>query len=102
MFMLIDGVLRNSRSDTFEIPTDAEKDMIRPGLNVRIGVTTASGQGERFWVLVTDVHQHHDGTVFEGRVDNELLYTAEHGLSLDDGILFRREHVLDIMSPTCQ
>lgn len=73
--------------DTFEAPSRAELDAIRPHDLVKVCV-----EAERFWVVVTQ----HNGESLAGTVDNMLLLTGLHGLAYSDAIQFETRHVLSI------
>ena len=89
---LIDGKeMHEQHPDTFDIPTQAEWDLIEGGSIVKIGYSGTDG-GERFWVEVLGVGS--DG--FYGRVVSELYHTASHGMYLNNGVFFERRNVLDI------
>ena len=90
--------------DTFEIPSDQELKEIGPGDNVKIGVKippstnenlhpTMRVDTERFWVEVEAVQ---DG-VIQGKVNNDLIFTEQHGLKCDDRVTLMTENVYSIM-----
>jgi hypothetical protein len=70
---------------TFEAPTTAELASIQPGSLVKI----CAREAERFWVQVTTRTGNH----LSGRVDNDLVYTERHGLTLGDTVTFETRHV---------
>jgi hypothetical protein len=70
-----------------QIPTDAAKQKLRPDDLVKVGV-----HPERFWVHLTEIK---DG-VFTGTIDNDLVFTHEHGLDYGDILSFERRHIIDI------
>lgn len=91
---LIDGVERNRKNPrTFSIPTLQERTGIEPGTYVKVGVEKRGGNGERFWVKVSGMR----GEEYEGIIDNDLVYTEQHGLEYRDVILFGPEHVLGLL-----
>jgi len=73
---------------TFEAPTAEELDAVRPGWHVKVCVDDL----ERFWVKVATIN----GNKISGKVDNDLVLTAKHGLLLGDMITFERRHVYQI------
>lgn len=76
--------------DTFNAPTDAELAAIGPGVWVKVCAAP-----ERFWVSVQAVSD----LSIVGYVDNELTYTAVHGLAYADVIKFEPRHVYQISLP---
>jgi hypothetical protein len=60
----------------------------------------AAGPGrlsEVFWVLVTRrLAPGARGLAFEGRVNNRLRRTAQHGLSYEDVVRFTEDQIVDI------
>lgn len=106
--------------ETFDLPDAAMLDGVRPGGFVKIGAmfdpertagdtpaiyaawaakvgskTAAAANAERFWVKVTA--RLPDGRI-EGEVNNELVYTAHHGLRLGDVVRLERRHAIDVMN----
>lgn len=69
---------------TFEAPTAAELASIRPGSLIKI----CAGD-ERFWVKVTQ----RAGDQLAGTVDNDLIRTDRHGLTLGNSVSFEARHV---------
>jgi hypothetical protein len=93
---LLDGVERNARNpQTFEIPSASEKASVRPGQWVKIGIESyeSGSPGERFWVQVEQITE--DGALL-GRVDNDLEYTATHGVQYNDRLKLEPRHILSI------
>jgi hypothetical protein len=83
---LIDGVERNKQHpQTFEIPTDEQKDNVFADDFVKIGV-----EGERFWVRVTI----RDGAHYVGQIKSYLV--GKWGLKFDDEIAFEAKHILAV------
>lgn len=78
--------------DTFEVPSDQELKDLKPGDFVKICVGN-----ERFWVEVTEAQAH--SPVIDGRVDNNLERTSEHGLVYNDMIRFEKRHVYSVAPP---
>ena len=81
--------MHRQHPDTFAAPSAGELAAISPGDSVKV----CTGD-ERFWVTVTRV----DGGHIVGTVDNDLIFTAEHGLNYGDEIHVGAEHVYDIIS----
>jgi hypothetical protein len=69
---------------SFEAPPDAVLDGINTGSHVKVCMGS-----ERFWVEVTEV----DGDTLKARIDNNLLFTHEHGLQCNDLVEFEKRHV---------
>ncbi|WP_435008061.1 hypothetical protein P12x_005330 [Tundrisphaera lichenicola] len=74
---------------TFEVPSDAELAAIKAGDSVKVCTCD-----ERFWVTVTEVSEHR----IAGTVDNDLIFTDEHGLDYGDVVRFTRENVYSIIA----
>ena len=47
--------------------------------------------GERFWVIITAA----DAGRYQGKIDNQLIHSAAHGLYLGDIIAFDHRHIYD-------
>lgn len=120
-YILIDGIVENRKyPSTFELPSNGEIKRLRLGWYTKIGITfdqehkvgndppvmdlwkdkvgkkTAGNvKAERFWVIVSDLTLPY----VTGRVNNDLVYTAFHGVKNGDLISFRRQHILDILRP---
>jgi hypothetical protein len=58
--------------------------------------TDARTTGERFWVEITHIR----GNMFDGVIDNNLIYSAHHGLKMKDKIKFGRRHILETLHVT--
>jgi hypothetical protein len=124
-YTMMDGVaLHKANPTSFEIPSadDIAKlkagDYIKIGVkfnpNVKIGDDPAIRvaweakvghnltDGERFWVkLTSDPLRELDDPVFKlcvrGVIDNDLVYTAHHGLDSGQTITVERRHILAIL-----
>ena len=89
-FHLESGVEWNrEHPDTFWIPSESEKDAVRPGMLVRLMWNVRGFPGERMWVHVTRVK----GDRIEGRLWNYPVFV---GLYSGDRVRFKREHIIDI------
>ena len=73
--------------ETFEAPTTEELDNIFVGDTVKVSVL-----GERFWCEVVEVNSE----VIKARVDNDLIFTDEHGIRYMDIIQFEKKNVYSI------
>jgi hypothetical protein len=99
---LIDAFERNlAHPNTFAFPGFGIVARVTPGDLLKVGVEfdakEAASSGERFWVIVTQVDRNDGQSFFRGTVDNDLLHTAFHGLSLGDAITFEARHILDFI-----
>lgn len=72
---------------TFDAPGKEELAAIKVGDCVKIAI-----RSERFWVLVTELG---DGKII-GTVNNDLVFTVEHGLSYLDEVELEPKNVYDI------
>ncbi|MDL1903834.1 hypothetical protein FBT69_03350 [Synechococcales cyanobacterium CNB] len=72
---------------TFKVPSKEELNRLAIGSIVKV-----SDGRERFWVQLTAIDEPH----LVGRIDNELLGLAGHGLTLDDQIYLRRCNIYSI------
>lgn len=80
--------MHRENPNTFEIPDTNEIETIRPGDNVKV----CSGR-ERFWVEISRLGEEGE---FFGTVNNDLIYTDEHGFSFGDEISLYAENIYDI------
>ena len=81
--------LHKANPNTFHVPTQEELDGLTKGDTVKVSTC-----GERFWVKVTWV----GGESVVGTVDNDLLFTDEHGLDYGDIITITKENIYDIFN----
>ena len=77
--------LAEEHPDSFDVPQEIELTEIAAGSIVKI-----CAAGERFWVVVSGVS---DAGKIIGKVDNELKRSEEHGLSIDDEVIFERRNI---------
>ena len=75
--------------NTFELPSKKAVADLRGGDFAKV-----STDGERFWVRV----DKRKGSKFEGVIDDDLVATDYHGLSLGDRIAFESKHLYDAVS----
>jgi hypothetical protein len=88
---LISGVSRNRAfPETFWIPSIEEKELIRPGVYVKLGFELKDGFGERMWVQVTAVGRRYA----VGRLCNEPCGIPR--LYPGTMIRFRSDHVIGL------
>lgn len=73
--------------DTFAAPDQTELDSVVVGSSVKVCV-----ERERFWVAVTAV----EGDSVTGRVSNDLVRTAVHGLRDGDSVTFEKRHIFGV------
>lgn len=69
---------------TFDVPAPEILAAIRPGSLVKV-----CAEPERFWVEVLAV----EGDGIMGRVSNDLVHTARHGLRDGDNVTFEKRHI---------
>lgn len=84
--------MARAHPDTFEAPGAAELARVGPGSLVKV----CASDCERFWV---EVSGRVADTLF-GTVDNDLLYTDQHGLALGDRVAFELRHIYDVWPET--
>lgn len=108
--------------DTFGVPPDALLDALKPGSIVKIcaefdpermltnvtpiaraqwarkvGAESADNtDGERFWTIITAVDGDGPEPTFTATIDNDLIYSAHHGLGCGDTVTFARRHILQV------
>ena len=80
--------MHEENPNTFEIPTQEDLKKLKVGTSCKICALR-----ERFWVNVTEIKD--DGTII-GYIDNDLLFSDEHGLYADDVVSFRVENIYDL------
>jgi hypothetical protein len=101
-YTLIDGHLRHLLSPrTFHLPSAADIAALHPGDFIKVGVKFKGGDGkprlgERFWVLLHSVGP----ALFSGEINNDLVYSAEHGLACGDQLTVQHRHILQIQRST--
>jgi hypothetical protein len=93
-YSLINSDYRSTtHPDTWEHPPKEVLDRIRPGYFIKVGVTHAELTGERFWGVVKEM----TGNAIELQIDQDLLYTEQHGLSDKDLLLVQPHNVFGIL-----
>lgn len=78
--------------DSFWIPSEEAKDAVEPGYLVKLAFDLRGG-GERMWVKVQAVK----GDRFVGTLHNIPAFIPR--LFSGDEIKFRRDHIIDLLSP---
>lgn len=73
---------------TFDRPTAVEIADLKTGGMAKV-IAASQPRKERFWVQVV----RRDGDFFVGRVDNDLVFTASHGLTYNDLIEFHADNI---------
>jgi hypothetical protein len=103
VYMLIDGVDRNKECpDTFEIPTEAERQNAKVGEYVKLGfehtVKSEDKPGaERMWVLIKRVIQRKGAeTKYVGELNNDP-FSFDGALVCGDTVEFKARHILSTM-----
>lgn len=92
--------MRRQHPETFERPTKKECASLVTGMLAKVAIQTpAMTRGERFWVQVTEVARTGLARFYVGRVDNQLIFTAAHGLSYNDLVEFKPDHIYNIDTP---
>ena len=80
--------MNEQHPETFDIPSNEELKNINKGDSVKV-----CAMRERFWVeIVSETNER----ILIGRVDNNLVFTDEHGLDMNDLIYLTRENIYDI------
>lgn len=74
--------------ETFEAPTVEQLMKVKVGTSVKVCIADL----ERPWVTVTEI----TGDKIRGILDNELVFTGQHGLRLGDYITFEKRHIYQI------
>jgi hypothetical protein len=73
--------------NTFEAPSEKQLSMVEIGDAVKVCAIR-----ERFWVHVTAI----DGNSLIGVIDNDLLFSEEHGLKYEDIVKFELRHIFSV------
>ncbi len=74
---------------TFEAPTMVELLTLKVGDSVKISCCN-----ERFWVIVTNINFDE----VQGTVDNNLIFSEDHGLDFGDLISFKLHNIYNILT----
>lgn len=85
------GVDRNEAyPESFPVPTDEEKSIVRPGDLVKLMFEMKDGTAERMWVVVTSVKR--------GKYEGDLNHCPVLIPRLEAGkrLKFQRQHIIDI------
>ncbi|QOR74594.1 hypothetical protein IMZ16_03940 [Cruoricaptor ignavus] len=80
--------MKKQHPETFCAPSDDDLRNIEPGDFVKVSV-----MGERFWVEVETISPE----AVTGRIDNDLVCTADHGLILNDRLHINKECIYNIL-----
>lgn len=75
-YHLIDSLAMSKAHATWWHPTEAELRRLKKGDTVKIGLVANREQGERFWAIIEKVN----GDKLTVSVDNDLIFTAKHGI----------------------
>lgn len=90
---LVNAVEKNRQHpDTFEIPSSDDLAELMQGDHIK--VANRHDPVERFWVQVISVD--HQLRQLDGTVDNDLLYTDNHGLTYNDEISLSFDNIYSI------
>ena len=94
---LMNGVERNrAHPDTFQIPSQDEREALQAGAFAKIGIEMPDGSGERFWVKLEGRVEDGATVQYRGAISNDLVHTRDHGMKDADMIEFGAEHVLQV------
>ncbi|AFU88168.1 hypothetical protein CcrColossus_gp298 [Caulobacter phage CcrColossus] len=90
--VMVDGVARNAEyPDTFQIPSEYERENLKLGAAVKVCIEVDAGGGERFW---TDVVARLDDGDYLVKVDNYLVNSIYHGVRVNDILRVAPKHIL--------
>jgi hypothetical protein len=93
-FTLIDSLARSwTHPDSWAHPDDKALERIEAGYLVKVGLTHPDLSGERFWGLVKE----RTATGLLIQVDQDLLYTNQHGIADKDILLVAEQNVFGIV-----
>jgi hypothetical protein len=94
-FTLIDSAERSqTHPDSWAHPDEKTLERIEPGYVVKIGLTHPDLSGERFWGLVKE----RTVTGLLVQVDQDMLYTSQHGISDRDILWVEEQNVFGIVN----
>ncbi len=79
--------MQRKHPKTFEAPSREELDKLKIDDTVKVACC-----GERFWTIITKIN----GDNITAIVDNDLLYTDEHGFKYKDVITFIKDNIHSI------
>jgi hypothetical protein len=85
-FYLIDSLAMSKIHPTWWHPSDEELRRLKKGDTVKIGLVADREPGEHFWAIIEEV----DGDKLTVSVDNDLVFTAKHGVKDDDYLVIDR------------
>jgi hypothetical protein len=74
--------------DSFEIPSDEEKELLRPGDLAKLMWSVKRMPGERMWVTITE----RDGDRLVGTLDNWAIFAFLHS---DETVKFHIDDIID-------
>jgi hypothetical protein len=80
--------MNEQNPETFEIPSAEELNNLKQGDSIMVCC-----QRERFWV---EIMYETNNKIFVCRIDNDLIFTDEHGLDINDLIYVTRENIYNI------
>ncbi len=76
--------------DSFEIPRDEDKELLRPGDSVKLMWSVKRMPGERMWVTIT----HRDGDKLVGTLDSWAIFAFLHP---GETVRFHVDDIIDCM-----
>lgn len=77
--------------ETFSVPTTEDIDNVSKGIYTHVKVAIG---GERFWVIVTSIDT--DEQIIKGEINNDLLFTEQHGLKCGDEVELKYSNVYSL------
>jgi hypothetical protein len=90
-YTLVDGIERNeSHPKTFWIPSEDDKKSLVVGDMVKLGFLDKKGNGERMWVLITEINKN----FFKGTLANQPVLLK---MAYDDKVSFESKHIIDLI-----
>src|SRR5579863_7777014 len=93
-FTLVDSADRShTHPDSWAHPDDTTLERIETGYFVKVGLTHPDLNGERFWGLVKQKTE--TGLLIQ--VDQDMLYTSQHGVSDGDILFVVKQNVFGIV-----
>ena len=79
--------MNKQHPDTFFVPSKRELNNLKPLDTVKVACN-----GERFWTIITEIKKSY----ITVKVENDLLFTEEHGIKYGDIIRFKIDNIFSI------
>jgi hypothetical protein len=80
-------VMHSLAPNKYRIPTKEDLYKLKVGDSVKVCV-----ENECFWVEITELSKK----LVTGRVDNDMVFTDEHGLKYNDTVNFAKKHIIEV------